>query len=71
MYSRRGPDVSTALGRLKGYKRALAWNNLMPLPGHVVCLGTSGDHRGEKGGYEAAKRLLSTGSRLDGVEMTQ
>ena len=55
----RGPEVSTAIGRLEGYKRVLASYNLRPLPGHIVSLGASGDHRGEKGGYEAARNLLA------------
>jgi LacI family transcriptional regulator len=42
-------------------------HNLTPLPGHIVSLGTSGDHRGEQGGYEAAKRLLATQPRPDGI----
>ena len=63
----RGPNVSTAVGRLEGYKRALASYNLTPLPGHVISLGTSGDHRGEKGGYEAAQQLLKTETRPDGL----
>ncbi len=63
----RGPEVSTAVGRLDGYKRALATYNLTPLPGHIVSLGTSGDHRGEKGGYEAAKRVLAVDPRPDGI----
>jgi LacI family transcriptional regulator len=63
----RGPDVSTAIGRLEGYKRALAVCNLTPLPGHIASLGTSGDHRGEKGGYEAAKRMLAVDPRPDGI----
>ena len=63
----RGPEVSTAIGRLEGYKRALAVNNLTYLPGHIVSLGVSGDHRGEKGGYEAAKRLLAVDPRPDGI----
>jgi LacI family transcriptional regulator len=63
----RGPEVSTAVGRLAGYRRTLASYNLTPLPGHIVSLGTSGDHRGELGGYEAAKRLLVTNPRPDGI----
>jgi LacI family transcriptional regulator len=63
----RGPNVSTAVGRFEGYKRALANHNLTPLPGHVVSLGTSGDHRGEKGGYEAAKQILAAENRPDGL----
>ncbi len=63
----RGPEVSTAIGRLDGYRQALAQNHLIPLPGHIVSLGTSGDHRGEKGGYEAAKRVLSVDPLPDGI----
>lgn len=63
----RGPEVSTATGRLEGYRRALAVYNMTPLPGHIVSLGASGDHRGEKGGYQAAKRLLAADPRPDGI----
>jgi LacI family transcriptional regulator len=63
----RGPEVSTAIGRLEGYRRALAAHNMAPLPGYVVSLGTSGDHRGEKGGYGAAKRILAVEPRPDGI----
>jgi LacI family transcriptional regulator len=63
----RGPEVSTAIGRLEGYRRVLASYNMTPLPGHIVSLGSSGDHRGEKGGYEAARKLLATVPRPDGV----
>ncbi len=63
----RGPEVSTAIGRMEGYRRTLASYNLTPLPGHIVSLGASGDHRGEQGGFEAAKRLLATQPRPDGI----
>jgi LacI family transcriptional regulator len=63
----RGPEVSTAVGRLEGYRRALAQFNLAPLPGHIVSLGASGDHRGEKGGYEAANKLFGSQPRPDGI----
>ncbi len=63
----RGPEVSTAIGRLEGYRRVLASYNLTPLPGHIVSLGVSGDHRGEKGGYEAARKLLASEPRPDGI----
>lgn len=63
----RGPEVSTAIGRLDGYRQVLSSYNLLPLPGHIVSLGTSGDHRGERGGYEAAKKLLSAEQRPDGI----
>ena len=63
----RGPEVSTAAGRLEGYKRALATHHLKPLTGHTVSLGGSGDHRGDRGGYEAARRLLAEEVRPDGI----
>ncbi|MFP5229684.1 MAG: LacI family DNA-binding transcriptional regulator [Acidobacteriota bacterium] len=63
----RGPNVSTAIGRLEGYKRALAAHHLTPLPGHIVSLGASGDSRGEKGGYEATRQLLAAEIRPDGI----
>ncbi len=63
----RGPEVSTAIGRLEGYRRALASHKLKPIEAYVVCLGLSGDHRGERGGYEAARRLLEADPRPDGV----
>ena len=63
----RGPEVSTAIGRLEGYKQVLASYNLTPLPGHIISLGSSGDHRGEKGGYEAAMKLLSAKPLPDGI----
>lgn len=63
----RGPEVSTATGRFEGYKRALAAHKMTPLPGHIVSLGASGDHRGERGGYEGAKRLLAADPRPDGI----
>jgi len=63
----RGPEVSTAQGRLEGYRRTLTSYNLTPLPGHIVTLGASGDHRGEDGGYQAAQRLLAVQPRPDGI----
>ena len=50
----RGPEISTAIGRLNGYKQALASHQMAPLPGHVVSIGPSGDHVGDKAGYAAA-----------------
>jgi len=63
----RGPETSTALGRVEGFKRALAAHQLAALPEHIVSIGTSGDDRGEPGGYEAAKKLLATVPRPDGI----
>jgi len=63
----RGPETSTALGRLEGYKRALAAHGLSALPEHIAPIGTSGDDRGEPGGYDAAQKLLTTNPRPDGI----
>lgn len=63
----QGPEVSTAMGRLEGYKKALAVHHMTPAAGFVVPIGPSGDHRGEEAGYEAARRLLSIRKRPDGV----
>jgi LacI family transcriptional regulator len=63
----RGPEVSTASGRLEGYRQALREAGVRSIAGHVVSLGSSGDHRGELGGYEAAKRLLAGKKRPDGI----
>jgi LacI family transcriptional regulator len=63
----RGPEVSTALGRVEGFKSALAAHNMMALPEHILSIGTSGDHRGDIGGYEIATKLLSGSSRPDGI----
>jgi len=63
----RGPEVSTAIGRLDGYRQVLASYGLTPLPEHIVSLGLSGDHLGEKSGYEAAQRLLAANPLPDGI----
>ncbi|MGB6721535.1 MAG: LacI family DNA-binding transcriptional regulator [Terracidiphilus sp.] len=63
----RGPEVSTAMGRLEGYRQALASYDMTPLPGHIISTGTSGDHRGERSGYESASKLLANKLRPDGI----
>jgi len=63
----RGPEVSTAIGRLEGYRLALAAAQRKPLAGHIVSLGPSGDHRGEPGGYACARQLLANKNRPDGI----
>jgi LacI family transcriptional regulator len=63
----RGPEVSTAEGRLAGYRQALAEFKGGPLPEQVVSLGSSGDHRGEKGGHAAAIKLLQSNNRPDAI----
>ncbi|ADV83439.1 LacI family DNA-binding transcriptional regulator [Terriglobus saanensis] len=63
----RGPEVSTAVGRLEGYREALAAHKMAPLPGHIVPIGASGDHNGEAGGYEAAQHLLLARKKPDAI----
>lgn len=63
----RGAGTSTALGRVKGYKRALAARRRPQLAGYIVPIGTSGDDRGALGGYAAAKKLLGLKQRPDGI----
>jgi LacI family transcriptional regulator len=62
----RGPEVSTAVGRAEGYRRALAKHGLSPLPGYVIA-GRTSDDRGDTSGYEAMKKLLTLEPRPDGV----
>jgi len=63
----RGPQTSTAIGRLRGYTKALAGHDRVPLAEHIVPIGTSGDDRGEPGGYEAARKLLALKRIPDGI----
>ncbi len=63
----RGAGTSTAAGRMKGYKRALATHRQPQPPGYVVPVGISGDDRGSSGGYAAMEKLLSLKQRPDGV----
>lgn len=63
----RGPEVSTAQGRLEGYKEALWGKGLKPMPGFIVSIGTSGDDRGDKAAYDATMKLLAMKPRPDGI----
>lgn len=63
----RGSATSTALGRVKGYRRALLERQLAPLPEHILSIGSSGDDRGAQGGYQATVELLNTKKRPDGI----
>ncbi|WP_420238971.1 LacI family DNA-binding transcriptional regulator [Telmatobacter bradus] len=63
----RGPEISTAQGRLEGYRSALSARRLAPLRGHIVSIGNSADDRGEQGGYEATCKLLHSTPRPDGI----
>jgi LacI family transcriptional regulator len=62
----RGPEVSTARGRLEGYRRVLARSGMAAVSGHVVSARSS-DDAGDICGYDAMKRLLKLKQRPDGV----
>jgi LacI family transcriptional regulator len=62
----RGPEVSTAIGRVEGYRRALASQGLTPPAGYVVA-GRSADDAGDISGYEAMRKLLALDPKPDGV----
>lgn len=63
----RGPEVSTAMGRLVGFRRALAAHGLSALPEQIVSIGASGDDRGDAGGYETTAKLLRDRPQPDGI----
>ncbi len=63
----RGPEVSTALGRVEGYKRALAQQSVPFSPQYVVSIGSSGDHHGDLSAYKVTRDLLSLAPRPDGI----
>ena len=62
----RGPEVSTAVERLAGYKRALSRNGL-PLRSSNVIVEPTGDERGDDSGYHAMDELFKRNSNLDGL----
>lgn len=62
----RGPEVSTALGRLAGYKSALAKYNLEASSDLIVPEAT-GDDSGDLSGFKAMSILLSRSPKPDGV----
>lgn len=62
-----GPEVSTAVGRLAGYKEALAKGNIKNDPELILSIGASGDDRGDLAGYTAAKEILGRRVRPDGI----
>jgi LacI family transcriptional regulator len=61
-----GPEVSTAMGRLDGYRRALASHNLDAPAAYVVC-GKTIDDAGDVSGQDAMKQLLALDPRPDAV----
>ena len=58
----RGPAVSTARGRLRGYRRMLQQHGVKVRPEYIVP-----GQFGDSGGYNAMLELLSLHSRPDGV----
>jgi LacI family transcriptional regulator len=62
----RGPEVSTALGRLEGYRRTLSRESLAVPPEYIVA-GRSSDDAGDVSGYEAMQKLLRLDPRPDAV----
>jgi LacI family transcriptional regulator len=63
----RGPEVSTAMGRVEGFRRALGAHGQAPSPEQIVSIGPSGDDRGDAGGYEATAKILRGPMRPDGI----
>ena len=62
----RGPEISTGLGRLAGYRAALAKHGMEYLPEYVL-MGQTSDDLGDVTGYEAMRKLLAMNVRPDGV----
>jgi LacI family transcriptional regulator len=61
-----GPEVSTSIDRLEGYRRALVQRGLPVLPELIVTSGT-GDSSGIAGGFRAMRQLLERTPRPDAV----
>jgi LacI family transcriptional regulator len=62
----RGPEVSTALGRLEGYKKALASRGIEVREEYIVA-GQTIDNAADVSGYRAMRKLLQLTPRPDGV----
>ena len=62
----RGPEVSTGVGRLRGYRETLSRHG-MDVPVEYVVELKGGDDRSEEHGDEATKRLLGLKVPPDGV----
>jgi LacI family transcriptional regulator len=63
----RGPAVSTAIGRVEGYRRALAHYGLVLPPQYVAELQGGGDYQGDVSGFKAMRELLKLSPRPDGL----
>lgn len=62
----RGPEVSTAIGRVAGYQKALAAHGIRPNPAYVIT-GRTADDAADRSGYDAMQHLLALSPRPDGV----
>lgn len=62
----RGPNVSTALGRLAGYRKALAAHRIAARDEYVIT-GRTADDAADRSGYEAMQKLLAVSPPPDGV----
>jgi LacI family transcriptional regulator len=62
----RGPGLSTAAGRFKGYQRVLMRHGIPLRPDYVV-VASSTDERGEACGFSAMLQLLGVEPRPDAV----
>ena len=61
-----GPSVSTAVGRLQGYREVLARRNIPERP-ETTIMREQGDDAGDRCGYNDMRRLLKLRPRPDGV----
>jgi LacI family transcriptional regulator len=61
-----GPNVSTALGRVEGFRRALEAGGIFVAPEYIE-MREHGDDAGDASGYKAMQRLLALGPQPDGV----
>lgn len=62
----RGPEVSTAMGRLAGFQKALAARGI-PTRREYVITGRTADDSADRSGYEAMQHLLALSPCPDGV----
>jgi LacI family transcriptional regulator len=63
----RGPDISTALGRLAGYRKALARHGIEVPADYIQTAGLSDDSGDTSGHQVMSRRLLALNPRPDGV----
>jgi LacI family transcriptional regulator, galactose operon repressor len=61
-----GPALSPVVGRLAGYRRALAKSGIIPDPRYIVSTERV-EELGDAAGYDATKKLLKLAPRPDGI----